>query len=53
MRSLCVFALALALLLLGLGCTAEDKKQWHEAMKDLRGDNQKFGSHDHHGPDDP
>jgi hypothetical protein len=27
-----------------VGCTAEDKRQWNEAMKEWRGDNIRFGS---------
>jgi hypothetical protein len=53
MRSCGVLALALALVCLGLGCTAEDKRQWHEAWKDLRGDYMEFGAHDHRAPDRP
>ncbi len=41
---------ALFLLFVGLGCTSEDKRQWHEALRELRGDNIKFGSHDHSSP---
>jgi hypothetical protein len=44
MRRLGLLALALCLLL-GLGCTAADKAQWAEAMKDLRGENMEMGSH--------
>ncbi len=40
----------LLLLLVGFGCTSEDKRQWHEALRELRGDNIKFGSHDHSSP---
>ncbi len=32
------------ILFVGLGCTSEDKRQWHEAMRDWRGDNIRFGS---------
>jgi hypothetical protein len=45
MRCLRVLALALSLLLLGFGCTAADKAQWQEALRDLRGDNMEMGSH--------
>jgi hypothetical protein len=31
-----------AALLLGVGCAAEDKDQWDEFWKDLRGDNMKM-----------
>ncbi len=41
MRRLCVLACALVL---GLGCTAGDKAQWDEALRDLRGDNMKMRS---------
>jgi hypothetical protein len=51
MRRLRVLALALSLLLpLGLGCTAANKAQWDEALKDLRGDNLEMDSHDHKAP---
>lgn len=33
-----------------LGCSAEDKRQWHEAMKEWNGDNIRFGSHDRQSP---
>jgi hypothetical protein len=37
--------LGLAVLLtLYSGCTAADKAQWNEAMKDLRGENMEMGS---------
>jgi hypothetical protein len=45
-----LFSLALVaflVLFVGLGCTAEDKRQWHEALRDWRGDNIQFGSHNH------
>ena len=46
MRRLCVFALSLVVLpLFVLGCSTEDKRQWADAMKDLRGDNMEIGSH--------
>lgn len=38
------------MLFVALGCTAEDKRQWHEAMRDWRGDNIRFGSHDRSSP---
>lgn len=47
------FSLAFVLFLVlfvGLGCSAEDKRQWHEAMREWRGDNIKFGSHDRSDP---
>jgi hypothetical protein len=53
MRPFQVLALVLSLLFLGSGCTAEDKRQWHEALKDLRGDNMELGSHDRHAPVQP
>ena len=34
----------------GLGCTAEDKQQWHEALREWRGDNIQFGSHNRSSP---
>jgi len=39
MRYRCLLA---AVLLLGTGCAAEDKDQWDEFWKDLRGDNMKM-----------
>jgi hypothetical protein len=47
MRRLGLLACALVVcLLLGTGClTDADKKQWREALKDLRGDNMEMGSH--------
>ncbi len=33
-----------------LGCTSEDKRQWHEAMREWRGDNIRYGSRDHSPP---
>ena len=42
MRCLRVLALAVSLLLPGLGCTAADKAQWQEVWKDMRGDNMKM-----------
>ncbi len=33
-----------------IGCTTEDKRQWHEAMRDWRGDNIRFGSRDNPTP---
>jgi hypothetical protein len=47
MRRFCLLAGALLVgLLLGTGClTEEDRRGWREALKDLRGDNQKMGSH--------
>jgi hypothetical protein len=42
MRRLCVLALVL---LLGLGCAADDDKgQWDDFWKDLRGDNMQMRS---------
>jgi hypothetical protein len=47
MRQLSALALVVLFVLLAcLGCTAEDKRQWHEALRDWRGDNIKFGSRD-------
>ncbi len=42
---LVVFALSLVLIV-NPGCTAEDKRQWREALKDARGENMEWGSHD-------
>ncbi len=51
MKRLRVLALALPLLVpAGLGCTAADKAQWAEALKDLRGENMEMGSHNHAAP---
>jgi hypothetical protein len=41
MRYRCVLAVVL---LLGLGCAADDKGQWDEFWKDVRGDNMKMRS---------
>ncbi len=47
MRRFGVLACALvAVLLLSTGCWSDAlKKQWHEAFKDLNGDNMEMGSH--------
>lgn len=37
-------------LFVGLGCTSEDKRQWHEAMREWRGDNIQFGARDRRSP---
>ena len=52
MRNLCVLALVLLVaVLLGAGCVTDaDKKQWAEAMRDLRGENMEMGSHDRASP---
>jgi len=51
MRRLFVLALVPFLFaFVGLGCTTEDKKQWQEAMREWRGDNIRFGSHDNPSP---
>jgi hypothetical protein len=51
MRRLCLILFTVCLLLTaGPGCTAEDKRQWREALSDLRGDNMEMGSHDHKPP---
>jgi uncharacterized protein YcfL len=52
MTRLCV---VVAFLLLMAGCSAEDQRQWNEAMKDWRGDNQVMRSAPQsafHSPDD-
>lgn len=42
MRRLCVLAVAL---LCGFGCaTEDDRRQWNEAWRDLRGDNMQMTS---------
>jgi hypothetical protein len=47
MRRLCSLALVSFLVVfVGLGCTAQDKRQWNEAMREWRGDNIRFGSRD-------
>jgi hypothetical protein len=47
MRQLSALAFVVLFVLLACtGCTAEDKRQWHEALRDWRGDNIQFGSHD-------
>ena len=54
MRHLCLVAFALSLLLFAeTGCTAEDKRQWREALKDARGENMEMGSHDKPRPITP
>ena len=51
MRRLGALALVALLILLACqGCTAEDKRQWHEALAIRNGDNIKFGSHDRVSP---
>jgi hypothetical protein len=47
MRRLCLLAVVPFLIALAsLGCTTEDKRQWQEALRELRGENMRFGSHD-------
>ena len=41
---------AFLVLFVGFGCTSEDKRQWHEAMREWRGDNIQFGVRDHRSP---
>ncbi|MGH7171969.1 MAG: hypothetical protein ACRELG_16970 [Gemmataceae bacterium] len=41
---------AFLVLFVGFGCTSEEKRQWHEAAREWRGDNIKFGSHDRGSP---
>jgi hypothetical protein len=54
MRRFCLVAFALSFLLIAdPGCTAEDKRQWREALKDARGDNMEMGSHDQPKPITP
>ncbi|HTU93299.1 MAG TPA: hypothetical protein VMF69_24675 [Gemmataceae bacterium] len=51
MRRLCLLALVSFLVVfVGLGCSSEDKRQWHEAMREWRGDNIRFGAHDDQSP---
>lgn len=51
MRRLCLLALVSFLVMfVGFGCTSEDKRQWHEAMREWRGDNIRFGSRDRLSP---
>lgn len=51
MRRLGSLAVVLLLVLLaGSGCTTEDRRQWHEAMRDWRGDNIRFGSRNSSSP---
>lgn len=51
MRRLGALAFVAFLILVAcLGCSAEDKRQWHEALRDWNGDNIKFGSHDKGSP---
>lgn len=51
MRRLCSLVLVSFLVVfVGLGCTAEDKRQWNEAMREWRGDNIRFGSRDRLAP---
>lgn len=38
MKRLCSLAMGL-LLFAVLGCTSEDKRQWHEALREWRGEN--------------
>jgi hypothetical protein len=33
-----------------IGCTTEDKRQWHEALREWRGDNIRYGSRDRLSP---
>jgi hypothetical protein len=55
MRRLYAVAFALGVgLCLGTGCASDaDRKQWAEALKDLRGDNMEMGSHSHTPPEAP
>ncbi len=52
MRRLGLLAAVLFVCLLGgTGClTEEDRRGWREALKDLRGDNQRMGSHNTRSP---
>lgn len=38
------------ILFTGAGCTTEDKRQWNQAMRELRGDNIRFGTHERMAP---
>jgi outer membrane murein-binding lipoprotein Lpp len=51
-RKSCVLACALLVaLLVAAGCVSDAaKKQWADAMKDLRGDNMEMGSRDKQTP---
>ncbi|HTU17465.1 MAG TPA: hypothetical protein VMG10_05325 [Gemmataceae bacterium] len=49
-RNVSLAFVAFLVVFVGLGCTSEDKRQWHEAMREWRGDNIKFGSHDRTSP---
>lgn len=46
MRRLCLLALVPLIVIAGLGCTSEDKRQWQEALSEWRGDNIRFRSHE-------
>ena len=51
MTRLASLAFVALLILFGVaGCTTEDKRQWHAAMRDWSGDNIRFGSHNHNTP---
>jgi hypothetical protein len=52
MHGVRLLALALlAALVFGAGCLTEaDRRQWGEALKDLRGDNMEMGSHSSSAP---
>jgi hypothetical protein len=52
MRRLRLLALGLfAALLFGAGCFSDaNRRQWGEALKDLRGDNMEMGSYPPHAP---
>ncbi len=51
MRRWCALGfVAFWLALASLGCSAEDKRQWHEAMSEWNGDNIRFGSHKNSQP---
>lgn len=54
MRRLCLLMFVPFLVFFGgLGCTSEDKRQWHEAVREWRGENIEFGSHRRQSPLSP